>query len=99
MPRLNLPWVVDPKSREASVSLTNFVLSVLFLLIAGGLYLGGLTKDTSLAVEYFGLSASLYWGRKFTTNKKSKTMGSLINTDTLKESNKDSLSEPKKENE
>jgi hypothetical protein len=33
--------------------------------VAASLNLAGVVKDTSIAVEYFGMSAALYFGRKF----------------------------------
>lgn len=63
--KLKLAWIVDPKTNKSSVSLTNFCLSVAFLLIVGSLQVAGKINDTGLAVEYFGLSCALYFGRKF----------------------------------
>ncbi len=63
--KLNFPWIVDPDTKKQSVSVTNFVLSIFFLLVAASLNLAGVVKDTSIAVEYFGMSAALYFGRRF----------------------------------
>jgi len=66
--KVNLPFVVDPLTDKPSVSLTNLVISVLFLLVASGLDLAGKVKDTSSAVEYFGISSALYFGRRININ-------------------------------
>lgn len=62
--KIKLAWVEDPITKKVSVSLTNFVLSLVFLLVAGVLNLMGKTKDTSIATEYFGISSALYFGRR-----------------------------------
>jgi len=62
--KVNLAWVVDPKDNKPSVSLTNLCISILFLVVAGILNLAGVIKETGIVVEYFGVSAALYFGRK-----------------------------------
>jgi len=69
--RINFPWIIDPKTKAGSVSLTNLMISILFLLVAGSLNLAGLTANTSLAVEYFTASAALYFGRNLNLSKPS----------------------------
>jgi len=69
--KLDLLWVKDPSTDKASVSLTNFVISVTFLLIAGILHMTGKVESTSLAVEYFGISAALYFSRRLNIAGKS----------------------------
>lgn len=68
--KLKLAWVEDPETKKPSVSLTNFCLSVLFLLVVGSLQVAGKIHDTGLSVEYFGLSCALYFGRKLNLNGK-----------------------------
>lgn len=63
--KIRFAWIVDPTTKKPSVSLTNFVVSVVFLLTAASLNLADVVKDTSIAVEYLGISAALYFGRKF----------------------------------
>lgn len=65
---LNLAWVVDPKEKEPSVSLTNFVLSTVFLLTMGTLQVTGVVESTGVAVEYFAISSALYFGRRIQFN-------------------------------
>lgn len=57
-------YIVDPNTDKPSVSLTNFAISVLVLLTAIGLHIAGKTATTSVALEYFFGSASLYFGRR-----------------------------------
>lgn len=66
--RINIPIVVDPLTNKPSVSLTNLVISILFLLVSASLDLAGKVKDTSIAVEYFGISSALYFGRRLNIN-------------------------------
>ena len=83
---INLAWIKDPKTGVASVSLTNFCIATLFLLVAGGLNLAGITKDTSLAVEYFGISSALYFGRAMSIN--GKDYNSTSNNEETQENSK-----------
>lgn len=69
--KLKLPFVQDPISKVPSVSLTNLVLSIVFLLIAAGLDLSGKVKGTSIALEYFGVSSALYFSRRINLNGRS----------------------------
>lgn len=71
--RLKLPFVQDPISKLPSVSLTNLVISTIFLLVAAGLDLAGKVKGTSIALEYFGVSAALYFSRRINLNGRSFT--------------------------
>jgi len=66
--KLKLPFVQDPITKLPSVSLSNLVISILFLLIAAGLDLAGKVKGTSIALEYFGVSAALYFSRRINVN-------------------------------
>lgn len=60
------PWLTDPKTKEASVSLTLMVISFVVLLGASTLHLSHLTENTSSLLELFYATAGLYLGRKFT---------------------------------
>lgn len=66
--RINLPFILDPLTKQPSVSLTNLAISILFLLVSASLDLAGKVKDTSIAVEYFGISSALYFSRRMTIN-------------------------------
>lgn len=71
--KLKLPFVQDPITKLPSVSLSNLVISIFFLLIAAGLDLAGKVKGTSIALEYFGVSAALYFSRRINVNGRSFT--------------------------
>lgn len=62
---IKLAWVVDPKTKETSVSLTNLVLSVLMLVTTHVLAITDKVKNNGLAEQYFWGSAALYFGRRF----------------------------------
>lgn len=63
---MKLPWIDDPKKNsEPSVSLTILMLAVLMVIVGFSLNIAGKTKDTSIALEFFGISAALYVGRKY----------------------------------
>lgn len=66
--KVSLPFVLDPITKKASVSLTNLVISILFLLVAAAMDLAGKVKDTSIALEYFGISSALYFSRRVNIN-------------------------------
>ena len=63
--QINLPWIVDPKTKEGSVSLTMLVISFIGVMVASGLEMSGKVENTSILMETFYASAGLYWGRKF----------------------------------
>lgn len=69
--QLKLPFIQDPITKKPSVSLTNLVISILFLLVAGALDLAGKVKGTSVALEYFGVSSALYFSRRINLNGRS----------------------------
>lgn len=73
MKLIKLAFIQDPISKLPSVSLTNLVLSILLLLIATGLDLAGKVKGTSIALEYFGVSAALYFSRRINVNGRTFT--------------------------
>lgn len=62
-------WFLDPNTDKPSVSLTNFVISAVTLLVAIGLHISGKSATTSAALEYFLGSAGLYFGRRFSSTK------------------------------
>lgn len=69
--KLKIPFVQDPITKVPSVSLTNLVISILFLLVAASLDLAGKVKGTSIALEYFGVSSALYFSRRINLNGRS----------------------------
>jgi len=62
-------WIVDPRTKEQSVSVTLLITSFVICVIAIGLEISGVVKSTSVAFELYGAAAALYAGRKFTTAK------------------------------
>jgi hypothetical protein len=73
MKLIKLAYIQDPITKQPSVSLTNLTISTVFLLVAAGLDLAGKVKGTSIALEYFGVSAALYFSRRINVNGKSFT--------------------------
>lgn len=69
--KVKIPFVQDPITKVPSVSLTNLVLSIIFLLVAAALDLAGKVKGTSVALEYFGVSSALYFSRRINLNGRS----------------------------
>lgn len=61
---MNLIWVNDPKDSKPSVSLSNLVVSIVYLLAMGVLQALGKVQDSGMAMEYFGISSALYFGRR-----------------------------------
>lgn len=62
---IKLPFIVDPKDDKPSVSLTILILSVVSVMTAFGLHIAGKVEGTSISLEFFGIAASLYFGRRF----------------------------------
>lgn len=63
----------DPKTGEKSVSLTILWISVIYLISMGVLQALGKVGDTGMAMEFFGVSSGLYFGRRIDFNKTTKT--------------------------
>lgn len=68
-------FILDPKTKERSVSLTLLLVSFISVLIASGLEMAGVIKTVSVVPELFFACAGLYFGRKYTN----KTGSSLEN--------------------
>jgi len=66
--QFKIPFVQDPITKKPSVSLTNLFISTIFLLVAASLDLTGKVEDTSIALEYFGVSSALYFSRRINLN-------------------------------
>jgi len=58
-------WVVDPKTKESSVSLTLLSVSFLAIVVASVLHMSGVIEQTSSLTELFYATAGLYFGRRF----------------------------------
>lgn len=63
--QLNLPFLIDPKDKLPSVSLSLLVFSFVTLIIASILHMAGKINETSSLTELFYACAGLYFGRKF----------------------------------
>lgn len=62
-------WIIDPKTKEPSISLTMVVVMGVLCIIGAGLEMSGVVKSTSILMELFLTSCGLYFGRKFTGSK------------------------------
>jgi hypothetical protein len=81
---LNLPICFnDPKDGKPSVSLTNLVISITYLVVMGVLQALGKVQDSGMAMEYFGISSALYFGRR--VQFKGKTYDTNINEEEKEE--------------
>jgi hypothetical protein len=65
-----MAWIVDPKNKEASVSLTLLVVSLILLIIVGGLQVAKVIESVSIFPEMFYSSVALYFGRKMNVSGK-----------------------------
>jgi hypothetical protein len=62
--QIKLPFLVDPKTKEQSVSLSLLVVSFTALLVASTVHLAKLTENTSSLTELFMTCAGLYFSRR-----------------------------------
>lgn len=73
-------WLTDPKTKEASVSLTMLIITFVGSLIAATLHMLGKVDDTSIMTDLFYANTALYFGRRFSIKNKDynseKTEGS-----------------------
>jgi hypothetical protein len=58
-------WVIDPVTKEPSVSLTILTVAFTAVVVAGAFEMTGVVKSTSIFLELFFSSAALYFGRRF----------------------------------
>ena len=58
-------WLKDPKTNEASVSLTLLAASFILLVIASVANIMGKVESTASLLELFYACAGLYFGRRF----------------------------------
>ena len=61
---MNIPWIVDPKTKETSVSLTLLVVCFAATIIAAGLQVAGVVQTTGIFMELNLSCIALYFGRK-----------------------------------
>lgn len=61
---LDLPWVIDPKDKAPSVSLTLLVISFIAVLISWGLVLSGKVTEVGPVLELLYASMANYFGRR-----------------------------------
>lgn len=59
----------DPSTGKPSVSLTILWISVVFLVTTGVLQILKKVDNSGLSLEFFALSASLYFGRRVNISK------------------------------
>jgi len=64
-------WLKDPKTNEASVSLTLLMISFLATVVAGVLNMTGIVATTSIFTELTYSCVALYFSRRFSFNGKS----------------------------
>jgi hypothetical protein len=64
----------DPKDGKPSVSLGILMLATTTIIVAIGLQLADLAKDSPLAMEFFGIACALYFGRRVGVNKGSVSL-------------------------
>lgn len=62
-------YLKDPKTGKRSVSLTIVWISLTFLIFTGILDVLGKVQGTSIALEFFLVACSLYWGRRVSFSK------------------------------
>lgn len=60
-----IPTIIDPKTKQPSVSLTNLVISILLLVTNLVLNMILDKKVSSEILDYFYASCVLYFGRRF----------------------------------
>jgi hypothetical protein len=63
-------WIPDPKTKEASVSLTMLVVSFAIALVACGLQMAKVVENISSVTELFYATTALYFGRRFSAGSK-----------------------------
>ena len=71
--RMNINGIFlnDPKDKTPSVSLTLMVVSFITALGGAIAHMMGKVQDTSIVLEVFFATSSLYFGRKWTSSKNS----------------------------
>lgn len=72
---ISLAWILDPSTNKPSVSLTNLVISIAFLLTMSVLQALGKVQEVGSAMEYFGISSALYFSRRVNFSKGTVDVG------------------------
>lgn len=62
-------WLNDPKTKEASVSLTMLVVTFVGTILAACLHMAGKVESTSVMSELFYGNVALYFGRRFSVGQ------------------------------
>lgn len=70
-------WIIDPRTKKTSVTLTIAVISFSLACLAGLLEVLGLSHTTSIFAELFYASMATYLGRRF--NYKGQFLGAEPN--------------------
>ena len=68
---LDKVFIIDPKTELPSVSLTMLVLSFLGAGLASILQMAKIVDNASIALQLFGISCGLYFGRNLNVSKES----------------------------
>lgn len=84
---MKFPFIERPKENQ-STSLTILILSMILVVIAFALNISGVVENTSIALEFFGISSALYFGRNMSINGKSYTAVTNTEPEATKEENK-----------
>lgn len=66
---MKIPWIIDPKAKEESVTATLVVVSTIVMVTAIALEMAGKVKGTNLVTDFFWGSLATYMGRKLTFGK------------------------------
>ncbi len=62
--------LLDPKSKQKSVSLTLVIISFILVVSAAGFQVAGKVDNVSVFFEMFLTTSGLYFGRRFNLNNK-----------------------------
>lgn len=62
---MNLKWIIDPKHKVESVSLTMLVIAFVLIITGGILQIFKIVESTSILMEVFVTCCALYFGRNF----------------------------------
>jgi len=74
---LKVPFIVDPKTKEPSVSLSLLVTSFVLVVVGTVCHITKITESTSVLMELFYANTALYFGRKMQGKS-----GNVIETET-----------------
>lgn len=74
---MKLPFIEKPKDNE-STSLTILVLSVVLVVLAFILNISGVVEHTSISLEFFGIAATLYFGRNLSIGTKTSSISTPV---------------------